>query len=78
MPLDDPEVPTVVVIAPAGHGKTHEAVSLARRVASSLPRIVKSSSSPTLTPPSMRRPAVRNRAGSLCDAAPSIPSRLSW
>lgn len=35
--LDDPAVPTIVVTAPAGHGKTHEAVALAGRIARSLP-----------------------------------------
>jgi len=35
--LDDLTVPTVVVAAPAGHGKTHEAVAVAGRVAAILP-----------------------------------------
>lgn len=37
MNLGDPEIATIVIVAPAGHGKTYEAVALAGRVASSLP-----------------------------------------
>lgn len=37
MTLDDRRVPTVVLTAPAGHGKTHEAVALAGRIAATLP-----------------------------------------